>query len=168
MLKRLLGQNSVARLSALAAVVSISLGAIQTANCEPAQNGQPIPNLQSMLDFNATQLGVGSNLTRTLAMIDKPQTVSFNWKTTVNGAVGGKWQVTDKPKGPALKTGIALGAPEAGKLGTFKIDFGTIAPAEAPALLKHYYVRIVPLNEKYQPIGMPSESVDITYVKGDK
>jgi hypothetical protein len=163
MLNSLLGKTPEVRLLSLAAVVSISaVGSMQAAH---SQDG--LPNFQQMMDTHATQLGVGSNFAKTLAMVDKPQTVTFTWKTSLPGVGGGKWQITDSPKGSPLKTGVVLGAPPTNGA-NFNVDFTQIAPHEAPTLLKHYYVRIVPINAKYQPAGMPSDSVDITYIKGDK
>jgi hypothetical protein len=164
MFKSLLRTNRLARLLTLAAVVSLTAaGTMQAAHSEEGQ----LPNFQQMMDTHATQLGVDANFKNTLQMIDKPSTITFTWKTSLPGVAGGKWQVTDNPKGGPLKTGLVLGAPPA-KGATFTIDFCKIAPSEAPSVLKHYYVRIVPVNAKYQPAGMPSDSVDITYLRGEK
>jgi hypothetical protein len=167
MLKSLLGHKSFARFSTLAAVLSLSvLGTLQAAQSEPQNPGQD--TYRALLNQGATQLGINSSFGKTIQMFDKPGTLNFTWKTAVQGAIGGKWAVTDGPNGPTLKSGVVLPAPLPGKTGTFAIDFCKIAAPEAPEILKHYYVRIVPVNAKYQALGLPSDSVDISYLRSPK
>lgn len=167
MSKSLLGKKGSVFAATLAAAVSLCMmSATQSAQSAPSQGSQPSTGTQILQNLGTTYLGVNGNWTRQITMLDAPKAIAFQWATTAPNAVGGRWQITNSPTGSPLKTGTVSGAPGAGQSAQFTVDFTGIVPSTAPTILQHYYVRVVPVNASNQTCGMPSNSVDVQYVRG--
>jgi hypothetical protein len=104
----------------------------------------------------------------TLQMIDTPRTVDLLWNSNAPNCVAGLWQVTDNPTGKPLLTGISNASSQPGQTSQFSINFTKIESSYfqiTRGSSKHFYVRIVPLNSHNQAIGLPSQLIDVLFLK---
>jgi hypothetical protein len=105
------------------------------------------------------------------AALNAPGKVNFRWWSKEPGVVKGLWQVGEtnlgvhytNPASAILAEGPAGAAPAAGQQTAFSIDFDTFVDAPPPPAGKKYYVRLVPLNQNGDPIGIASTSNLIVY-----
>lgn len=98
--------------------------------------------------------------------------VRFHWWSKEAGVSKGLWQVGESNLGlgynnPAeaiIAQGEAGAAPAAGQYTEFDINFAAFTAPAPPQSPKTYFVRLVPLNNVGNPIGVPSMSSQVVYV----
>jgi hypothetical protein len=129
-----------------------------------APNQTPPQAYQNWVNqLGSTQLGIGQSMATTLA-IAMASNVTFSWQTAVPATAGGKWSVTNSPKGSALATGFAA-CPGPNQPSQFTINFASFAPQKAPdkSAPLTYYVTIQPADANQKGLGLPSNVVTVVY-----
>ncbi|MEP6635079.1 MAG: hypothetical protein ABJB97_00035 [Acidobacteriota bacterium] len=104
--------------------------------------------------------------------ITEPEALRFRWSTQEQGARSAVWSVASTPFVPAmpLRNIIASGkldsAPLPDHVSWFSIDFNDFLPPTPPQAPRDYYVQLQVYDAQGRTLGAPSDSVKITYQKG--
>lgn len=99
--------------------------------------------------------------------VPEQQSLNFEWSTTVNNAVGGRWEVKNLSTSTIVASNVVFSAPQPGHFRFFTIPADRFLFAEPPQQNTIFEVRIMPLDSSGKVIGSGSGAVKITQLASE-